>query len=109
MKKIIFVLAMFLSPTLFAATLTTNTVPYVCQGGATPQLCNSKVTTDNNGNILSGGLGAWVSRSVNTSYQEATEDLFFLPVMVQGVEVIHTLQSLQTEIIPQQLKEVEMR
>ena len=45
---------MLLSPNLFAATLMSNTVPYVCQGGTNPQLCNSNITTDNSGNLISG-------------------------------------------------------
>jgi len=63
MKKIIFILAMLFSPSLLAATLTANTVPYVCQGGTSPQLCNSNTITDSNGNISGiipmGGIIEW--------------------------------------------------
>lgn len=45
MKKIIFILALLSCPNAFAATLTTNNVPYACSGGSTPQLCNSNITT----------------------------------------------------------------
>ncbi len=72
MKKIIFILTMLISQSLFAATLTTNTVPYVCQGGANPQLCNSNLTTDSSGNIVK-GLGTYQSKSVGTTYQAATD------------------------------------
>jgi len=71
MKKVIFILAMLFAPSLFAATLTTNTVPYVCQGGTSPQLCNSNMTTDSNGNLSL--FGPWTSMSSNTVYQAATD------------------------------------
>ena len=58
MKKIIFILALLFSPSLYAATLTPNTVPYVCQGGSSPQLCDSSVTTDSTGDIYSNS-GGW--------------------------------------------------
>jgi len=64
-------LTMLFCPSLFAATLTANTVPYVCQGGANPQLCNSNITTDSNGNV--GLLGTYQSESVGTIYQAATD------------------------------------
>jgi len=48
MSKIVFILTLLYSPSLLAATLTANNVPYVCQGGSNPQLCNSTVTTNNN-------------------------------------------------------------
>jgi len=76
MKKVTFILAMLCCPNLFAATLTTNTVPYVCQGGTNPQLCNSKMTTDSNGNLV--GLGAWTTKTVGTSYQAATDGFVVL-------------------------------
>ena len=73
MKKVMFILAMLFSPSVFAATLTTNTVPYVCQGGASPQLCNSNISTDSSGNVHL--LGAWQSISPNTVYQAATDGI----------------------------------
>ena len=75
MKKFIFMmLAMLYCPSLFAATLTPNTVPYVCQGGTTPQLCNSNITTDSNGNANL-GFGTWQSYSLNTIYHASTNGL----------------------------------
>jgi len=68
MKKIIFILAMLYSPSLLATTLTTNTVPYVCQGGTSPQLCNSNITTDSSGNassiLPSGTILTWAGTTV---------------------------------------------
>src|ERR1700733_10985548 len=78
MKKVLFILAMLFSPNLFAATLTANTVPYICQGGTNPQLCNSNMTTDSNGNLTSGGLGQWQPKNIGTSYQAATDGFVFL-------------------------------
>jgi len=56
MKKLIFLLSILISPNLYAATLTPNTIPYVCQGGTSPQLCSS-------GNIYgivpTGGIIEW--------------------------------------------------
>ena len=51
MKKTMFLLMILFCPNLFAATLTPNTIPYVCQGGSNPQLCNLNMTTDSNGNF----------------------------------------------------------
>jgi len=70
MKKIVFIISMLFCPSLYAATLTANTVPYVCQGGTSPQLCNSNLTTDSNGNV--GIVGAYQSESVGTIYQAQT-------------------------------------
>ena len=72
MKRIIFFLAMLSCPSLFAATLTTNTVPYVCQGGSSPQLCNSNITTDNNGNAAI-GLGPLQAINWGQVYQATTD------------------------------------
>ena len=63
---------MLFCPSLFAATLTTNTVPYVCQGGPSPQLCNSNITTDSNGNATT-GFGTMQAKSSNTIYLAATD------------------------------------
>jgi len=71
---------MLFCPSLYAATLTANTVPYVCQGGTSPQLCNSNMTTDSNGNV--GILGTWVLMSLNTIYQAPTDG--FVTVGVQS-------------------------
>jgi hypothetical protein len=75
MKNIIFIIAMLFCPNLFAATLTTNTVPYVCQGGTNPQLCSSNLTTDSSGNLISGGFGAYQSINVGTVYQAASDGI----------------------------------
>jgi len=66
MKKITFILMMFFCPSLFAATLTSNTVPYVCQGGSSPQLCDSSVTTDSTGDIYSNS-GGWQDYSARST------------------------------------------
>ena len=68
---------MLFPPSLFAATLTQNTVPYVCQGGANPQLCNSNLTTDSNGNV---GIGTSApdtsSFTPGTTYQATAGAVF---------------------------------
>jgi len=72
MKKIIFILAILYSPSLFAATLTANTVPYVCQGGTSPQLCNSNIITDSSGNATSvlptGTILAWAPTTLPAGF-----------------------------------------
>ena len=65
---------MLFCPSLFAATLTTNTVPYVCQGGTSPQLCNSNITTDSNGNAAI-GFGLSQTKNLGQVYQAATDGL----------------------------------
>jgi len=87
MKKIIFILSLtiLLCPSLFAATLTPNTVPYVCKGGITPQLCNSNIVTDSKGNANI-GFGSWVTSglAVNTAYQAATDGVVYATGFVIG-------------------------
>jgi len=62
---------MLFCPSLYAATLTANTVPYVCQGGTAPQLCNSNMTTDSNGNL--NVFQTWTQQSFFTVYQAPTD------------------------------------
>ncbi len=83
MKRIIFTLVMLFCPNLFAATLTTNTIPYVCQGGASPQLCSSNITTDSNGNANM-GFGTWQAASFNQVYQAATDGFLVGSVYLRG-------------------------
>ena len=65
MKKLIFLLSILISPNLYTATLTPNTIPYICQGGTNPQLCNSNITTDSNGNVQQPLIliGVWSDRT----------------------------------------------
>ena len=74
MKKIIFILAMLFCPNLFAATLTTNKLPYTCQGGSSPQLCDSNLTTSN-GNVGIGTAVPSYAFDVNGTIGSSSGDL----------------------------------
>ncbi|MBF0510836.1 MAG: hypothetical protein HQL13_00740 [Candidatus Omnitrophica bacterium] len=55
MKRMALMLMVLCWPgSLWAATLIANNVPYVCQGGATPQMCSSSITATSAGSI---GIG----------------------------------------------------